>query len=236
MNNLDNIKAVAIGLLHQPIVETEFWPIICQHPFTNTGYCYVPDCNELHQVKNIDDPYIYEQWTAYIADKIMKAQDIYELYMMINKPYRLTFLKYIRLYIDIPIFSELLRESWISMENPNTDPNFNNSTLIQCFKYCDLQYLMDENDYIFFKNMPDEITVYRGITDQNKYSVRALSWTINPDVAEWFAKRFNSKGIIYHTTIPKKYILAYFSDRNEEEVIIDINKIKNKDIVIYKQL
>ena len=166
----------------------------------------------------------------------MKAQDIYELYMMINKPYRLTFLKYIRLYIDIPIFSELLRESWISMENPNTDPNFNNSTLIQCFKYCDLQYLMDENDYIFFKNMPDEITVYRGITDQNKYSVRALSWTINPDVAEWFAKRFNSKGIIYHTTIPKKYILAYFSDRNEEEVIIDINKIKNKDIVIYKQL
>lgn len=73
----------------------------------------------------------------------------------------------------------------------------------------------------------DTVTIYRGVKVNNYCG---LSWTIDKNVAEWFARRFGHNGdkcYIFTGIINKKDILALFSSRNEKEVVCDYRKIKN---------
>jgi hypothetical protein len=51
--------------------------------------------------------------------------------------------------------------------------------------------------------------------------VKALSWTLDREVAQWFASRYGSQGTVYEAKIDKKHIHALFLGRNESEVIVD---------------
>ena len=73
----------------------------------------------------------------------------------------------------------------------------------------------------------DTVTIYRGVKVNNYCG---LSWTIDKNVAEWFARRFGHNGdkcYIFTGIINKKDILALFNSRNEKEVVCDYRKIKN---------
>lgn len=73
----------------------------------------------------------------------------------------------------------------------------------------------------------DTVTIYRGVKVNN---YRGLSWTIDKNIAEWFASRFGHNGdkrYMFTGIINKKDILALFSSRNEKEVVCDYRKIKN---------
>ena len=81
--------------------------------------------------------------------------------------------------------------------------------------------LMDNEELAFYKNLPDKITIYRG-----GYSKRGISWTLNKDIAEWFAKRFKPVNIpeTVNTKVFKKEVyrdncIAFFNCRKEEEII-----------------
>lgn len=45
--------------------------------------------------------------------------------------------------------------------------------------------------------------------------------------AEWFAHRFGEEGTVYQAQIGKEHILAFFSGRNESEVIVDPKYLTN---------
>ena len=72
-----------------------------------------------------------------------------------------------------------------------------------------------------FCGLDDVVTVYRGVTSYNAKNVKALSWTLNRDTAEWFAHRFDEHGTVYEAQILKEHICAVFLGRNEAEVIVD---------------
>lgn len=55
----------------------------------------------------------------------------------------------------------------------------------------------------------------------NAKNVKALSWTLDRSIAEWFATRFDEDGTVYQAQIDKSHIYAYFDGRNESEVIVD---------------
>ena len=57
--------------------------------------------------------------------------------------------------------------------------------------------------------------------------MKALSWSLNQETAEWFAHRFGENGTVYEAQIDKKHIYAYFSGRNESEVIVDPSYLTN---------
>ena len=59
------------------------------------------------------------------------------------------------------------------------------------------------------------------MTSYNADNVKALSWTLNKEKAEWFAHRFNQDGTVYEAQIDKKHIFAIFNGRNESEVVLD---------------
>jgi hypothetical protein len=47
-----------------------------------------------------------------------------------------------------------------------------------------------------------------------------LSWTLDRERAEWFANRFDQKGIVIEKAIGKEEIVAYFSGRGDQEIIV----------------
>lgn len=66
------------------------------------------------------------------------------------------------------------------------------------------------------------------------HNVKALSWTLSRETAEWFAHRFDEDGTVYEAKIDKKHICALFTGRNESEVIVDPKQLK--DIIIAPEM
>lgn len=220
-SDLEKIKGVARILLMTEVHETEFSPAVVQHPFTATGIAYIPQAGELQFVDITQSEVDLKLWQDFMSDQISKAKNIIGIYSLINKPYGLTFLKYARPFLSKSDFSKILCNAWMRSENPNMDPNLTKTELLKMFRSADPATLMTDKERKCLKELDDEVTVYRGITDYNAKNVKALSWTLNRGTAKWFATRFGQEGKVYEAQIEKKHILALFLGRGEDEVIVD---------------
>ena len=222
--NLKRVKEIAHLLLMTDIQKTEFSPIIVKHPFTDTGVTTVPNDEIGFQVVNImDDENAQRQWRESVGKIIDEAENAYEIYMRVTKPYGLTFLKFVSLHLSRTEMSEILADAWVRSEAPNQDVNVSQVKLLSMFKKADVTILMEQDEYEQFQALDDIVTVYRGVTPYNADSIRALSWTLNQETAEWFAHRFGEDGTVYEAQIPKVHIYALMNRRNEMEVIVNPN-------------
>jgi hypothetical protein len=82
-----------------------------------------------------------------------------------------------------------------------------------------------------FSALPDPFAVYRGVGDRCYDTWRGLSWTLDQDKAHWFAQRFAEEydqPIVLSGRIGKKYAFAYFSERNESEVVLWPRHIRDR--------
>ncbi len=221
--DMAEVKSIAKMLLMTDVHETEFSPIVVQHPFTSSGIVVLPekDGENFRLVDITQDTENRQAWRKAVSSAINHTENPYELYMMVNKPYSLTFLKYSAPHLSKKDFSEILSSAWIMCEAPNNDPDVSLGKLVAMFQYADPRVLMDENEYREFQGLGDRITVYRGVTAYNADNVRALSWTLNRQTAGWFAHRFGEDGTVYEATIAKEHVYALFNGRNESEVIVD---------------
>lgn len=98
---------------------------------------------------------------------------------------------------------------------------------VRCKKFLlpDKRALMYDDEYEVYKNLPESFTIYRGVTPGRNPD--GMSWTREYDKAEWFANRFG-EGYILEEIANKKDVLAFFSRRSEEEVVIEAKKVENK--------
>ena len=217
--DLQHVKITARELLYTDIVETRYSPLIVQHPFTSSGIVMIPNYKNGEPINMIEDKNAQSEWRYHIVDLINNSKDVYGIYPLINKPYRMTFLKFCSPYLSRKEFSDLLSDAWTSSENPNRDPNFTLDELLDMFKMADKQVMMSEEDNRYLQKLPSTLTVYRGVTDSNSDNSEALSWTTEKDVAEWFSKRYGQSGTVLEAQIDKEHIYAFFG--GESEVIVD---------------
>jgi hypothetical protein len=133
----------------------------------------------------------------------------------------LTFLKYTAPSLSERDLGQILANAWILNEMPNMDPNISKRELVSLFRSVSPGYLMDEGELRQYQELEDTVTVYRGVTSYNAKNIKALSWTLDRETAEWFAHRFGEEGTIYEAQVRKEHILALFTGRNESEVIVD---------------
>ena len=138
-----------------------------------------------------------------------------------TKSYLVAFLKYAEPYLSREDFSKMLADIWIRTEAPNLDPNFKQKELLDLFRQSKQEEMMTEDEIETLRSLPETVSVYRGVTSYNAGKVKALSWTLDQKVAQWFANRFGENGIVYEAEISKEYILALFKGRNEWEVIVE---------------
>lgn len=208
--DLAKVKQTARSLLFTDIHETEFSPVIVSHPFTDSGFVASPNANgEIGLLNITESDADQRRWREYMGKLIDGAKSAYEIYMMITKPYGLTFLKYTAQDLSQEDLSNILASAWTRAEAPNMDVNVSKAKLLSLFKQADPTVLMEQDEYVQFKMLDDPVTVYRGVTTHNAKNVKALSWTLSRETAEWFANRFGEKGTVYEAQIDKKHIYAY---------------------------
>lgn len=222
MTNLQRVKSVARTLLMLDIKGTKFSPAIVKHPFTDSGITGVRgEDGNVQLLRIAEDANDRFQWQTHIRKKLDDAQNVFEIYNMITKPYKLTFLKFIYPHLSKTDMSQLLARAWIESEAPNQDVNVSKAKLVSMFKAADRSSLMDEDDCAKFEGMDEVVTVYRGVTAYNAKNILALSWTTKREVAEWFAHRFGESGTVYAAKIDKAHVYAFFGGRGEEELIVN---------------
>ena len=229
--NLDGVKSVARMLLLTPVHKTPYSPAVVQHPFASSGLVGITKKGMLYVLDITESEEDLKIWQEFMKSKIEGAENVWGIYAFINKPYGLTFLKFAEPHLSKEEFSKLLADAWVRSENPNDDPNFTKRDLIAMFKRADKQALMAEEDYKRWQDLEKSITVYRGVIPHNEKNIRALSWTLDAEKAEWFAMRFGENGKVYQAEIDKKDVYAYFGVRGESEVIVEPKGLRNITLV-----
>lgn len=74
---------------------------------------------------------------GFMLVQIDKVENAYHIYMLLNKPYALSFLSWAEPHLSQKEFSEILADGWIRSENPNMDKNFVKKKLVDMFKKAD---------------------------------------------------------------------------------------------------
>lgn len=225
----DNITAVqgqAIMFVYLDPVPTMV-PQIVYHPFFDfTTYCVQDPTNR--EIKSFDITNAVELNAArkIVVSVIKQCDTVQHIVWLIRKPYRLTFMKYIENYLSSDTFSKVLADAYINSENPNQDKNVSVNVLKKWFIRADKKFLMNEKEYQKYCNLPDQITVYRGIRENGK--TNGLSWTTDYEQAVWFSKRFSghdkADGKVLVATISKEQVFACFDGRGENEIICQPRK------------
>jgi hypothetical protein len=150
----------------------------------------------------------------------IESENYSKLFVLIDKPFRFEW--YQKLFNNIP---EDQRYPIFKRIYSSSEYGFNN---------LDKEFVEE----IFKNNIIDKelfnsdiITIYRGEASKSTPYTQAYSWTTDLEVAEWFANRFDSDGIIYQGKIKVADILDYINN-NESEVLVlsenifDIERIK----------
>jgi len=226
--DLEQLKRLAKTFLYFDIQLTDFSPLIVKHPFTTSGITGLRgDDGGIVMADLVNNPEDMDRWRAAVSAQLDEADSAFQLHMMVDKSYALGFLKYAEPYLSEKDFGQILSSAWIANEAPNSDPNISKHRFVRMFRATSPEYLMDAEELSQLQEMDDTVTIYRGVTSHNQTSIKALSWTLDRDKAEWFAHRFGEEGTVYEAQIDKENILALFNGRNEAEVIVDPRHLKN---------
>lgn len=218
--DLTAIKNILKNFLHMPVEETEYSPIVVQHPIFESGISYVNN-----KMTDIMTPEGFAAVAKRVEEDIDKIDDALGCVNILRQSYYLTFLKFAKESLSLTDFSMLLGKFWTEEENPNGDVNVPVSLSARWFKSTDKQALMYDDEYKTYKDLPETFTVYRGVTPGKNPD--GMSWTRDLSKADWFSRRFGD-GYVLKGIANKKDVLAFFSRRGEEEVVIEAKKVKNK--------
>ncbi len=126
---------------------------------------------------------------------------------------------------------KLVGEAWTDTEWPSTNPDWR-ALLSSPRRHPEA--IMNRGERWLLANMGATITAYRGVRAQTEKrairSVRAgYSWTVNRERAVWFAKRFegiHGKAFVAEAHIPRDAILAYLTERKEDEILVRPNSFE----------
>lgn len=224
--DMEGVRLVAKGLLSTEIHDTEYAPLIISHPFASSGIVFLPGKTGREMLDITSSEENRMRWRKYLDKCIDQAASVFQICCMLNKPYRLAFLKYAQPHIEEKEFAQLLALCWMQTEAPNQDVNVSQKEFVEMFQEASAEDLMNLDEHRKLAELPDEIEIYRGVTEKNKDNILAMSWTMKQETAEWFANRFKGKGKVYRAKIRKEDILAVFLGRNESEVIVDPKNLK----------
>jgi hypothetical protein len=94
------------------------------------------------------------------------------------------------------------------------------------------EQLMNVEEREHLVSLPETFTIYRAMSikefDSQNYR---FSWTLNEDVASKFARTnkmiYDQETKVVQITAQKEFVIAYFNERDEEEIIYDYSKSVN---------
>jgi hypothetical protein len=76
--------------------------------------------------------------------------------------------------------------------------------------------------------MPEPLTVFRGVG--HRRALRGISWTLSQERAQYFATRLSDNGFVASGVVVKDSIRAYLTERNEAEVVVFPEQVRDQTI------
>ena len=226
VTSLAQIKSVAKAFLYFGPERTESSPITVRHPFANSAFVGIHREGKLVVGNILDNPADISLWREEMKQQIERTDTVSALVAAIMPSYLLGFLKFVKPFLSKGDLGETLSYCWRNCEAPNRDPNLRKPQILAMFKKADPATIMDEEEIQRLAELPETVTVYRGVTSLNEKDRKALSWTTDPYIASWFAHRYGEDGKVFTAKISKEYIYACFTGRGESEVILDPNMLQ----------
>ena len=222
--DLEAVKGVARNFVYLDVRISEKVGFICHHPYIGQIATVVNENGKL-VLKDVRNEKDLED----IRQNILKTIDAVTSYLqfihIIRPPYLPAFFKFTRRFLNAYDYSSFLGSMWTIVEFPNVDDNITAPEFVKIFRRADRTLLMDEDEQKQYSDLPEEITVYRGI--RGRGSLKALSWTTDVAQAEWFAKRWDKNGKVYSATVDKEDVLAVFASRGESELVVDYTELRD---------
>jgi len=128
--------------------------------------------------------------------------------------------------IDDPVFWDIFGDCWTDTENMWQME----TEILEILDICEYRdhrnAMMSEEEITFYQSLPEELVVFRGHQQLNKYG---MSWTLSPWRARWFANRWSEHDMqITVAQCRKEDILGVFLGRSECEVAILPGNLKNE--------
>ena len=192
--DLLRVKLVAHTLLDVQIQETALSPVIVSHPFTSSGISALRnEDGSLSMVDLINNSDDCTRWRRKVGEQIDSAENVHQIFVLLNPPYYLTFIKFAASALSEKDLGQLLSTAWTQEECPNQDCNVSKRELVALFRSVPPEFLMDEEERAAHQALEDTVTVYRGVTPYNAKNISALSWTLDRKTADWFAHRFGEE-------------------------------------------
>lgn len=172
----------------------------------------------MNTLKGLRIKNIIEQQTKHF-EELLNENDYESLFNLIDKPFLIP--TFIEMYQEIP--KELVYDIFIHLYSRSE----------YGFEKLPKEILLDlKNKSVYSKERgermevlkkklkKEKFLVYRGEGTLSTSTNSALSWTLSRKTAEWFAKRFRSKGRIARKSIAFDDVLDYLNDRSEQEILI----------------
>ena len=133
-----------------------------------------------------------------------------------GRPY--AFLDYFIGCQDPEVFWRTFHKEWSGFD---AIPHEDFADLLEIYRQDWRPEFMPREDLQFYNSLPESVTVFRG---QDQDAEIGLSWTLNRDVADGFAKGHrgivNKSPVILTAEINKLDIASVQTDRNEAEIIL----------------
>jgi len=190
-------------MIHHPLViQINFQPLYCK--MINDAFAHKMDALERYLGNNEFDSAIFVH----------------------ERPYRLDALvEYVRDYgFDrSPAFWPTLSSVWTDSENIRE--NYDEWVWLWESTAPNRDLVMTDEEKSELANLPEKITIYRGIKVPEPNDPHGMSWTIDRDKAIWFANRLGGNGVLFTATIEKSKVLAHILRRGESEIVVHPDEI-----------
>jgi hypothetical protein len=140
---------------------------------------------------------------------------------MYERPYRLMAFKMIHSHMSDKEYWECLSMIWEDSENIQTClPQWKR---FWKSKRPERHLVMDECDRESLAGMPERLMIFRGFA--HKDGVKGCSWSLDGAKAEWFGRRSAQFEQLDHfhiarAMVDRNDVMAYFSGRNEFEIVV----------------
>lgn len=181
--NLEGLKDLAKAFLYLNIEKAKFSPVIIHHPFFDSAFVGLGKDNQLRVGNILENEEDLKLARLIKQEQIENAKSVVELSGLITKPYKFSFLKYAEGYLSPVDLGKYLAHNWSLVEYISTNKDISISELVRYLKMADKNSLMTEEEQEEIDSWPDQITIYRGLTDYNSKYIKGLSWTIDIRIA-----------------------------------------------------
>jgi hypothetical protein len=148
------------------------------------------------------------------------------------RPYRLGAFMEIADCLSNKNFWVLLADVWTDSENIWED--LEDWRVLWNTEQPGKHFAMDAKERRAFKQLPNEITIYRGISEG--HTTKGMSWTLDRGKAIWFAKRYEGwheqRPVLLTACANKSEVHALLLGREENEIVVDRFMIAATEYVI----